>query len=62
MSHSNSYVTELEQLIVNKLLPVYETYCKQNNLPENFLLIDKDLLDRLKRKKVVAALLRPPEK
>lgn len=62
MSNSNSYVVELEQLIANKLLPIYEAYCKQNNLPDNFLLLDPKLIQQVKHKKKVAALLRPPEK
>ena len=59
MSNSNSYTADLEHLILYTLLPAYEKHCKDNNLQ---LAIDPKLLQQLKRKKVVAALLRPKEK
>jgi len=61
MSNSYSYTTELEQLIINTLLPVYEKYCKEHNIKDAYKGIDPEVLKQLKRKKVVAALLRPKE-
>lgn len=62
MSKSISYTTELEQLIIKTLLPVYERYCRENNIKDAYAGIDPELLKQIKRKKVVAALLRPKEK
>jgi hypothetical protein len=62
MSNSYSYTTELEQLIINTLLPVYEKYYKEHNISDAYSGIDPELLRQIKRKKVVAALLRPKEK
>lgn len=61
MASAISYVTELEDLIVNKLLPVYDKYCAQNNIPINYDTIAPSLIKEIKRKKVLPALLRPKE-
>lgn len=61
MSNSYSYTTELEHLIIHTLLPVYERYCKENNIQEAYSGINPELLRQIKRKKVVAALLKPKE-
>ena len=58
MSSTFSYVSELESVIANKLLPVYEKYCQQNNIPID---INSSLLKEIKRKKILPALLRPKE-
>ena len=55
----NSYTRELEDLILNKLLPVYEDWCKQNRKPTG---IPKEILDSLNKKSKVAALLSKPIK
>jgi hypothetical protein len=57
--HNDRYVQELERLIVKELLPVYERYNQEHglvstNLPEN-------LLQSIKRKQQVPALLKPKE-
>jgi hypothetical protein len=57
--HNDRYVQELERLIVKELLPVYERYNQEHglvstNLPEN-------LLQNIKRKQQVPALLKPKE-
>lgn len=61
MSNSYTYTAELEHLIVNTLLPVYEKYCKENDVKDAFKNIDPKLLQQIKRKKLLAALLRPKE-
>lgn len=57
--YNYGYVQELERLIVKELLPVYERYNQEHglvstNLPEN-------LLQSIKRKQQVPALLKPKE-
>jgi len=57
--HNDRYVQELERLIVKELLPVYERYNREHglvstNLPEN-------LLQSIKRKQELPALLKPKE-
>jgi len=49
-----SYARELEDLILNKLLPVYEDWCRQNNRPVN---IPTQILNSLHKKAQIAALL-----
>lgn len=61
MSNSLSYTVELEQLIIHTLLPVYEKYCAEHNIKHMYKGVDPALLKQIKRKKVVAALLRPKE-
>lgn len=61
MSHSSSYTAELEQLIIYTLLPVYEKYCKEHGVDSMYEGVDPQLIKQIKRKKVVAALLRPKE-
>jgi len=61
MSNSYSYTTELEQLIMHTLLPVYERHCLEHNIKEMYKDINPELLRQLRRKKQVAALFRPKE-
>lgn len=61
MSNSVSYTWELEQLILNTLLPAYEKYCSEHNIKDMYKGVDPSLIKQIKRKKVVAALLRPKE-
>jgi len=60
MQFSHSYVTELEALILDTLMPVYIRYYqdKKLSLPP----INKELLTRVKQKPNIPALLRPYEK
>jgi len=56
----DNYVQQLERLIVKELLPIYEKYnCEHgltnsNNIPEN-------LLQNIKRKQQIPALLKPKQ-
>lgn len=61
MSHSSSYTAELEQLIIHVLLPTYEKYCREHDINNMYQGVDPKLIEQLKRKKLVAALLRPKE-
>lgn len=61
-NYSSNYVHTLEQLIIRELLPVYERWHVEHNLTINAEKVPKDLLETLKRKKTVAALLKPPQK
>ena len=52
------YTKELERLIIEVFLPQYELYCKENNIDIYKSGIPLSILNRLKNKKQVAALLR----
>lgn len=49
-----TYTQELEDIVLNKLLPVYEDWCRQNNRPLN---IPPHILNSLHKKARIAALL-----
>ncbi len=53
------YVKQLEDLIVDTLLPVYANYQAKLGSTERYSGIDPKLIERLKRTKKVAVLLRP---
>jgi hypothetical protein len=61
MAATISYVQELENLIVDKLLPTYEAYNRQNNIHSELTGINPRLIKEIKRKKLLPALLRPKE-
>lgn len=58
----HSYVTELELLILDVLLPVYEKHNKAKGLQDPLAGISPRLLAQIKSVKKLPALLRPPEK
>ena len=60
-NYTRNYVQELERLVVEELLPVYERWHKEHNLVVNNAKLPKDLIQTVKRKKSVAALLKPPQ-
>lgn len=60
-NYTRNYVQELERLVVEELLPVYERWHKEHNLVINNAKLPKDLIQTVKRKKSVAALLKPPQ-
>ena len=62
MQFSHSYVSELEELILGTLLPVYTKYYTDKKIPLPVKDIPETLLTRIKRKPSVSALLRPYEK
>lgn len=62
MSISHSYVKELENLVLDTLLPIYIKYQKSRGVLTPLNGINPDLLSRIKKKKQLPALLRPIEK
>jgi hypothetical protein len=62
MSSSYTYVKELELLILDKLLPVYEKHQKSQGVLNPLSGINQDLLSQIKAKKKLPALLRAKEK
>lgn len=56
------YVSELELLILDTLLPVYEIYQENKGIVNPLSDINPKLLSQIKQKKALAALLRPYEK
>lgn len=61
MQFSASYVSQLEYLILNTLLPVYEKYQKSHGIYNPLKDINPELLNKVKAKKPVAALLKAQE-
>ncbi len=58
--YSRSYVQELERLILDELLPVYEQWHKESGLEILASRVHPELLRELKKKKTVPALFKPP--
>ena len=61
MSLSFSYVKELEFLIIDKLLPVYEKYYRQKGINNPLADINPDLLTQVRKVKKLPALLKAKE-
>ena len=59
--YTRDYVQELERLVINELLPVYELWHREHNLGIDPNRLPKDLISTVKRKKKIAALLKPPQ-
>jgi len=62
MNSSHTYVKELELLILDQLLPVYEKYQKASGAVNPLYGINPELIKQIKTKKQLPALLRAPEK
>lgn len=60
-NYTRNYVAELERLVLDELLPVYERWHWEHNLPISETKLPKDLIKTVKQKKSVAALLKPPQ-
>ena len=58
----HSYVTELELLILDVLLPVYNKYNKSKGILNGLNAINPRLLNQIKRTQKLPALLRAREK
>lgn len=54
-----SYVTELEFLITNTLLPIFDKYYREKGQLPEYTTIPPELLKQIKRRKQVPALLKP---
>ncbi len=57
-----TYTRQLENLILEILLPVYYKYHAEKGIKPSNLSINPDLLKQIKTKRVLPALLRPKEK
>lgn len=60
-NYTRNYVQELERLIMDELLPTYERWHKEHSLSIDESKIPKELIKDIKRKKSVAALLKPSQ-
>jgi len=58
MQFSHNYVKELELLILDTLLPVYEKYYQAKGIKDSLKDVNPDLLAQIKNKKKLPALLR----
>jgi hypothetical protein len=57
--YNDRYVQQLERLIARELLPVYQNYMQERNLP--MVEIPQTLLDNIRKNQQVPALLKPKE-
>jgi hypothetical protein len=62
MSNNTTYTAELEALILDVLLPVYEQHCRQRGIASLRSEINPELLKQLKKKKTVPRLFQPKVK
>ena len=61
MQFSPSYVSQLEYLILDTLLPIYEKYQKSQGVYNPLKDINPEIISKVKAKKPIAALLKPRE-
>jgi hypothetical protein len=59
MSTQPNYTAQLETLILDVLLPVYEQHCRQRGIAPLKSEINPDLLKQLRKKKTLPRLLMP---
>jgi hypothetical protein len=59
MSTQPNYTAELETLILDVLLPVYEQHCRNRGIESLRSEINPELLKQLRKKKVVPRLFMP---
>lgn len=62
MTFKHSYVSELETLIIDTLLPVYANYQTRMGVQDRYAGINPELLKLIKAKKQIPALFKPIEK
>lgn len=62
MSTQTNYTAELEALILDVLLPVYEQHCRQRGIASLKSEINPELLKQLRKKKTIARLFQPKVK
>lgn len=58
MKYNEEYVLELENLVMDRLLPAYIEHCRRKGIDPNQHEIVKDLLRIMKKKKEVPLLLK----
>lgn len=61
LNFTRNYVMELERLITEELLPIYDKYHKEKGIRPSLCRVHPDLLRDIKTKKTLPALLRPKE-
>lgn len=61
MKYNEEYVLELENLVMDRLLPAYIEHCRRKGIDPNQHEIVKDLLRIMKKKKEVPILLKTKE-
>ncbi len=59
MSTQPNYTAQLETLILDVLLPVYEQHCRARGIPSLKSEINPELLKQLRKKKTLPRLLMP---
>jgi hypothetical protein len=62
MSTQPNYTAQLEVLILDVLLPVYEQHCRQRGISMLRTEVNPELLKQLQKKKTVARLFLPKPK
>ena len=62
MSTQPNYTAELETLILDVLLPVYEQHCRERGIPSLRSEINPELIKQLRKKKTVPRLFMPKPK
>jgi hypothetical protein len=62
MSNNTTYTAELEALILDVLLPVYEQHCRQRGIASLRSEINPELLKQLRKKKTIPRLFQPKVK
>ena len=61
MKYNEEYVLELENLVMDRLLPAYIEHCRRKGIDPNQHEIVRDLLRIMKKKKEVPILLKTKE-
>lgn len=61
LNFTRNYVLELEELILEELLPIYERYHREKGIKPSYKRIHPDLIRDIKQKKTLPALLKPKE-
>lgn len=62
MSNNTTYTAELEALILDVLLPVYEQHCRHRGIASLRSEINPELLKQLRKKKTIPRLFQPKVK
>lgn len=62
MTLNRSYVAELEMLITDTLLPVFDMYYRERGKLPEYTSINQDLLKQIARRKQIPALFKPKKK
>lgn len=59
MALSRSYTAELEYLIIDTLLPIFDTYYREKGKTPPYTQINHSLLKQIKQRRQVPALFKP---